>query len=386
MRAPMPQVAFDVTPLLSSRTGIGLAVHEMWHALKGLSEGPDLRPYAFGLRAVEKKAELEEAVTMVRWPTRVLLAAWSRVDRPRFDRPLAGADVVHATNYVVPPTRIPTVVTINDLGFVLDPSSADSVTGRFGAVLRRALDRGVHVHVTTEQVASEVEACFGPGLVASGRVVVIPYGVPRIDEPGPIGDRLAAGLAGRPFVLTLGRQDVRKNLRRLVDAFGLVATDDTKDGAGLCLVLAGPPGADTPAIEAAVARLPNELRDRVLRPGYVTAGERAALMRQARALAYPSLYEGFGFPPLEAMVAETPVLVGRGGAVGEVTGPAAEQVDATDVQDLAAGLRRVVFDETRRSELIEAGRRHAATFTWERTARDLARMYETVARLADPIA
>ncbi len=86
------------------------------------------------------------------------------------------------------------------------------------------------------------------------------------------------------------------------------------------------------------------------------------------------------------MVMGTPVLVGRGGAVGEVAGPAAEQVDATDVQDLAAGLWRVVFDDARRTELIEAGRRHAATFSWERTARDLAAMYESVAPLAGRIA
>jgi glycosyltransferase involved in cell wall biosynthesis len=208
---------------------------------------------------------------------------------------------------------------------------------------------------------------------------VIPYGVPRLDEPGPIGVFLETGLAGRPYVLAMGRQDVRKNLRRLVDAFGLVAVDDTDERPGLCLVIAGPAGADTPAIEAAIGRLPIEIRGRVLRPGYVTSGQRAGLILRARALAYPSLYEGFGFPPLEAMMAGTPVLVGRGGAVGEVAGPAAEQVDATDIQDLAAGLRRVVFDEARRSELIEAGRRHAATFTWERTARDLSAMYRGVA-------
>lgn len=381
MTGLQPRVAFDVTPLLSFRTGIGLAVNEMWHALDTLDGGPRLRPYALGLRAVPERAGLEQTVTVVRWPTRALLAAWSRTDHPRFDRPLAGADVVHATNYVVPPSRIPTVVTINDLGFLIDPSSADSVTGTFAKVLRRALDRGAYAHVTTRQVATEVEEHFGPGLIEAGRVVVVPFGVPGLEAPGPLQGRLAAALGGRPFVVALGRHDARKNLRRLVEAFGLVA-GDASDGSGsgsLCLVLAGPPGADTSAIEAAVGRLPPEVGRRVLVAGPVSAAERTALMGQARALAYPSLYEGFGFPPLEAMIVGTPVLVGRGGAVGEVAGPAAETVDPTDVNDLAGGLRRVVFDEARRAVLIEAGRRHAAGFSWERTARDLTGLYRRLA-------
>jgi alpha-1,3-rhamnosyl/mannosyltransferase len=91
------------------------------------------------------------------------------------------------------------------------------------------------------------------------------------------------------------------------------------------------------------------------------------------------LYEGFGFPPLEAMTVGVPVLVGRGGAVSEVTGPAAEQADPLDVSDLATGLRRVVFDQDRRADLIESGRRHAATYTWERTARGFADLYERLA-------
>jgi glycosyltransferase involved in cell wall biosynthesis len=367
-------VAFDVTPLLTFRTGIGLSVQETWSALKGLDPGPDLMPYALGLRALVNGAGLPAGIRPVRAPTRLLLAMWSRADHPRLTRPLRGADVVHATNYVIPPTRIPTLATINDIGFVLDPSTADSVVATFPALLMRALARGVHLHVTTHQVAKEVDEHFGPGLMSSGRITVVPFGIPPVPTGGPLPDSLAARIKA-PYVLTVGRQESRKNLPRLVQAFGEVGQEE----ADLLLVIAGPEGGGSPALIASIARLAPDLRERVRLVGAVPPSALGALLSGATALAYPSLYEGFGFPPLEAMTLGVPVLVGRGGAVSEVTGPAAEQVNPLDVSDLAAGLRRVVFDEARRAELIASGRRQAATYTWERTARGLADLYERLA-------
>ena len=374
MTVPGPRVAFDVTPLLTFRTGIGNSVQETWAALNGLESGPRLIPYALGLRAKVTGKELPDGIRSVRVPTRLLLAMWSRADHPRLRRPFRGADVIHATNYVIAPSRIPGLATINDIGFVLDPSTADSVVGTFPALLRRALARGVHVHVTTNQVAREVDEHFGPGLISSGRITVIPFGVPPIPPPGPLPDSLAAQV-DVPYVLTVGRHEVRKNLPRLVLAFGEVAQEDPD----LCLIVAGPEGRGTAALEAAIADLPSAPRSRVRLVGPVSPPALSALLAGASALAYPSLYEGFGFPPLEAMTVGVPVLVGSGGAVSEVAGSAAEAVDPLDVSALAAGLRRVVFDQARRTELIESGRKHAATYTWERTAKGFAGLYERLA-------
>jgi glycosyltransferase involved in cell wall biosynthesis len=367
-------VAFDVTPLLTFRTGIGQSVQETWAALNGLDPGPDLIPYALGLRAKVNGAGLPAGIRPVRAPTRLLLAMWSRSDHPGLNRSFRGADVVHATNYVIPPTRIPTLATINDVGFVLDPGSADSVVGTFPALLRRALARGAYVHVTTHQVAAEVDEHFGPGLISSGRITVVPFGIPPVPSGGPLPASLAAQVKA-PYVLAVGRHEPRKNLPRLVHAFGEVAREE----ADLLLVIAGPDGRGTPALTASIADLAPDLRNRVRSVGPVPPAALGTLLAGATALAYPSLYEGFGFPPLEAMTVGVPVLVGRGGAVSEVTGPAAEQVDPLDVSDLAAGLRRVVFDQERRAELIASGRRHAATYTWERTARGFAELYERLA-------
>jgi len=352
-----------------------MSVQEIWSALNRLESGPQLLPYALGLRARVSAGGLPPGIRSVRVPTRLLLATWSRADHPRLRRPFNGADVVHATNYVIAPARIPTLATINDIGFVLDPGTADSVVGTFPALLRRALARGGHVHVTTHQVAAEVDEHFGPGLISSGRITVIPFGIPPLPSPGPWPDSMA-GLVDHPYVLTVARHEPRKNLPRLVQAFGEVGPE----AGDLRLVIAGPDGRGTAAVMAAIAELPAPVRDRVLIVGPVSAPTLSTLLGKAVALAYPSLYEGFGFPPLEAMSVGVPVLVGRGGALSEVAGPAAELADPLDVSDLASGLRRIVFDDTRRAELIESGRRHAATFTWDRTARGLAALY---ARLAN---
>jgi glycosyltransferase involved in cell wall biosynthesis len=368
-------VALDVTPLVGFRTGIGLSVQEMWAALRARADGPALIPYVLGLRAPVRPPGLPEGVRTIRFPTRVLLAAWSRQDRPSLDRWLRGADVVHATNFVTGPSRRPTLTTINDIGFVLDPSSANSVVATFGSVLRRALARGAHVHVTTQHVGGEVEEHFGPGLLGAGRISVVPFGIPPLGPSGPLPPAVRGFLAGEPYVLAIGQAERRKNLPMLVAAFSQVAAQHRT----LRLVLAGPPGPDSPAVARAVAALTPEIGARVLVAGPVSGPVRRSLLEGAALLAYPSLYEGFGFPPLEAMQAGVPVLASRVGAVLEVAGPAAELADPRDVDDLAAGLRRLVEDEGRRLELIASGKRHAASFTWQATADGLSDLYRRLA-------
>jgi glycosyltransferase involved in cell wall biosynthesis len=283
--------------------------------------------------------------------------------------------VVHATNFVTGPSRRPTLTTINDIGFVLDPSSADPVVARFAPVLRRALARGAHVHVTTHQVGNEVEEHFGPGLLAEGRITVVPFGIPPLGSAGPLPASLQDFLAGEPYVLAIGRAERRKNFPMLVSAFCRVAGENPR----VRLVLAGPDGPDSSSVRFAVAALPTRLADRIFLAGPVSGPVRRALLEGAAVLAYPSRYEGFGFPPLEAMQAGIPVLASRAAAVVEVAGPAAELADPGDADDLAAGLLRLLNDTDRRRQLIEAGKRHAASFSWQTTAAGLIELYRRLA-------
>jgi glycosyltransferase involved in cell wall biosynthesis len=176
-------------------------------------------------------------------------------------------------------------------------------------------------------------------------------------------------------VLAIGRAERRKNLPTLVAAFARVAGADSD----LRLVVAGPDGPDSPAVRAAVAALPPRVADRVCLAGPVSDPVRRTLLDGAFALAYPSRYEGFGFPPLEAMQAGIPVIASRTGAIEEVAGPAAELADPESADEWAAALQRLLVDPDRRADLIDAGRRHAATFSWQATAAGLASLYRRLA-------
>jgi glycosyltransferase involved in cell wall biosynthesis len=308
-------------------------------------------------------------------PTRAALAAWEHVDWPRARRLTRGADVVHATNFVVPPSEVPAIVTVHDTFFARQPDAVTGVVRSFGVVLRRALQAGVWVHATTEAVGAEVEERMAPGLRASGRLVVAPWGVPALPDDRNLASDVEALVHGHPFVLAIGTLEPRKNLRRLVAAFGEVAGEDPD----LLLVLVGPSGPAADEITETIDALDPGVRTRVVRTGPVDDSTRAGLLERAAVLAYPSLYEGFGFPPLEAMAVGTPVVAGRSAPVEEVLGGDARFVDPLDVNDIAAGLHETLTGGPEVDERRAGGKARANAYTFERTASILARAY---ARLA----
>jgi len=206
-----------------------------------------------------------------------------------------------------------------------------------------------------------------------GRVRVVHPGVPDLPELAPaeaatLRDRLLPATTERYF-LAVGTAEPRKDLPGLVRAFGALA-DHHRD---LSLVLAGPPGwgedALTSAIEASSAR------DRIVRTGWVDPRDLAALLMGAAVLVYPSLYEGFGFPPLQAMRAGVPVVATRAGSLGEVLGDAARFVEPGDHDALAEAMEACLADDELRARLIRVGKVHAAKFTWEACGAGLESLY-----------
>jgi glycosyltransferase involved in cell wall biosynthesis len=370
-----PTVAIDVTPLLGARSGVGIATAELVAALHALQAGPDLVPYTLSARARLHRGDVPAETRFVPIPARVLLAAWARTDAPRVDRWLRPARVLHATNYLAPPSRLPTLVSVYDCSFVRYPELCTPEVRAFEPIVRRAIRRGATVHTGSAFVADEIEELFGAPLRATGRLVVIPLGVPALGDASTMPADLSARIAGRPFVLAIGTIEPRKNFAHLVYAFDTLAARHPD----LCLVIAGNDGPGRAAVDSAIARLPEAARSRVVLAGAVTDSARRALLERAAVLAYPSIYEGFGFPVLEAMTAGVPVVTARAGAIPEVAGDAAVLVEPTDEGALARELEHVIVDDATRAELIGRGRDRVRAFSWDDTARALVSCYRRLA-------
>lgn len=364
-------VALDATPLVGARTGIGAFTAAL---LEHLAHRPDLSLTAYGLtwrgrRDLATAVPAGVAVTRRPMAARPLRVAWQRAGGPALEWWTGPVDVVHGTNFVVPPTAgAASVVTVHDLTPLHYPELCDAATLVFPAMVRRALARGAWVHTHSRFVADEVVQHLG---APAERVVAVPAGVPAVPEADPeVGRRLAGS---ERYVLALGTVEPRKDLPLLVQAFDAVA------GArpGVRLVLAGPDGWGAEALAGAVARAHHH--DRIVRLGWVDERSRAGLLRGAAVLAYPSRYEGFGFPPLEGMAAGVPVVATTAGSLPEVLGDAATLVPVGDVDALAGALADLLDDPARRRRHVAAGHRRAAAYRWEDTAAGVARVYRRAA-------
>jgi glycosyltransferase involved in cell wall biosynthesis len=366
-------VAVDATPLLGFPTGIGAFCEG---ALGAMGSRPGLDVTAFAVswrrrRDIDARLPVGVAARQRAMPARPLHALWARIDLPPLEWFIGDADVVHGTNFVVPPTRrAASVMSVHDLTPVRHPELCDAATLAYPGLIRRALSRGAWVHTDSAYVAGEVVAAFGAD---PARVRVVHPGVPEL----PVLDDAEAAAARASvlpswterYCLAVGTAEPRKDLPGLVRAFSVVASAHP----GLSLVLAGPPGWGEDALAAAVAASP--VRERIVRTGWVSPRDLAALLSGATVLAYPSLYEGFGFPPLQAMRAGVPVVATGAGSLREVLGDGALLVDPGNHEELAQALDACLGDEALRDRLVAAGESRAARFTWEGCAAGLEALY-----------
>jgi glycosyltransferase involved in cell wall biosynthesis len=352
-------VAVDAGPLHGPLSGVGMAT-------RGLLEGLRAQPSVDVLRYVlSARAALQPGVRRLPLPAGIAHRVWSRASLPRVDRWVRPAQVIHGTNYVVPPSRLPRLVSVYDCWFLRHPESVGAVVARAGQVLRRAVRDGAAVHASSEATATEVRTLLG-----TTRVHVVRLGAP--DTPSGTEARPVPALAERRFVLALGTTERRKNLPALVRAFDRLPVELATD-----LVIAGGDGDDLPAIADAVRNMSR--RDVVHLLGRVDDPTKTWLLANAAVLAYPSLDEGFGFPLLEAMAAGAPIVASRAGSIPEVAGDAALLVDPGDEEGLTAALARVLTDESDRARLIACGHEQVARFRWEETAKAMAALYHALA-------
>jgi glycosyltransferase involved in cell wall biosynthesis len=372
------RVAVDLTSFLTPRTGVGVFATEIVERL-ARRDDVELTAFAVTWRGRGRLAELVPpgvAVVDRPMPARPLRELWKRTDLPRVDAWLGrGHDVVWGPNFVVPPTRAAALVTVHDLTPVRFPQLANAATLAYPPLIRRAIARGAWIHTPSEFVRDEVVAELG---APPERVVAIHHGVrataPATDPEGADAGRRLAG--GDRYVLAVGTVEPRKDLPGLVAAFDELAGED---GLGdLRLVIAGPDGWGADALTATVAAARH--RDRVVRLGWVSEEDRQALLRGAAAYCFPSVYEGFGLPPLEAMSAGVPVVATRAGAVPEVCRDGADLVPVGDTAALSEALRRVLTDAAHRDALVTRGRTVAAGYRWDNAAEAFADLFRRLVK------
>jgi glycosyltransferase involved in cell wall biosynthesis len=336
------RIAFDVSPLSRPRTGVG---NYVLCSLRGLVEnGADV--VAFAPVSARGKRNVEAALGDLNVDRRLPVlpaahawrTAWSRAGRPVAERWLGAFDVLHFSDWMYPPQRDGVrATTIHDLVPLRFPEWTHGRTVRMHAAKYAHAARTADVLLCNSGfTAREVEELLG----VEPRRTSVAHPAPA-DVFRPDGERADLG---RPYVLTVATLEPRKNLDTLLAAHALL-------GADLALAVVGAAG---------WGAQPQLDRDGVIRLGYVDDDELARLYRGAEVFAYPSRFEGFGIPLLEAMASGTPVVASSHASLDEAAGDAALRADADSPEAWAAALEAA---RARRGELVDRGRAHAARFS-----------------------
>jgi glycosyltransferase involved in cell wall biosynthesis len=307
-----------------------------------------------------------------RWMTIIWQRLNLKVPVEWFGGPL---DIFHAPDFVLPPVRrARTVLTVHDLAFLLYPECADThLRDYLMAAVPRSVRSASFVVADSENTRNDVICLLG---AAPDRTAVVPGGVePRFRPAAPeaIAElRQRLGLEA-PFVLSVGMMEPRKNWQGLIQAYSRARARHKLPHQ---LVLAGPRGWLWESIIEERDRSP--FRNDVLFVGFVPDADLPTLYSAADVFAFPSFYEGFGLPPLEAMACGTPVVVADAASLPEVVGDAALKVPPDDLEGLADALAALLLDEDLRGKMRQAAVERAATFTWPRAAERLLELYRQV--------
>jgi len=287
-------------------------------------------------------------------------------------------DIFHAPDFVAPATRARLIITVHDLSFLVMPECAEAGLRRYlTATLPRSAKRADLILADSEATRHDIITYLG---IAAARVRVVYGGVDARFRPVALDEAARAallqrvGLPDAPFVLAVSRLEPRKNFVRLIEAFSQLVTAGYPHN----LAISGRKGWLYQPIFAAAERVNAQYGQRVFFLDHVSDADLPTLYSSCAAFAYPSLYEGFGLPPLEAMACGSPVLAANVSSLPEVVGDASLLVSPTDTDAIADGLRRLLDDEPLRAELRQRGPQQAAKFTWERAAEGVLAAYRDV--------
>jgi glycosyltransferase involved in cell wall biosynthesis len=284
-----------------------------------------------------------------------------------------GLDVFHSPDFIPPrKTRYKCVITVHDLNFLVYPHFLTSDAARYYGQIDQAVRRADRIIAVSESTRRDIVRLIG---APENKISVIYEGANPIFRPLDNKEELREGLRQKygfsgDFILFVSTIEPRKNIPTLIRAFRQLLDDYHLDAS---LVLAGREGWKVDEVFATIEEL--KVEDRVFCLGRVPTADLVSLYNTARAFAFPSFYEGFGLPPLEAMACGTPVVVSNVSSLPEVVGDAGLMVDPEEVEELTVALWRLMSDEDLRKDLIDKGLRRASRFSHEKMARETLAVY-----------
>jgi glycosyltransferase involved in cell wall biosynthesis len=349
---------------------VAVTLEQLWHAVPGgtatsilrtleaMADVPGVEPV--GVAAMHRASprppfQPPVGVRHLPLPRLALYEAWHRLRRPAVQLVTGRVDVVHATTFAIPPKRSPLVVTVHDLAFLRTPEHFSRRGNAFFRCGLELVQRDADLVLVPSQATWD--DCVHAGVPAQ-RLRLVPWGVTALDVTADDVARVRRQVGvSRPYVMWCGTLEPRKNVRTLLEAYQLLLGSSDVD-----LVMVGPQGWGDAGTEA-LERLPP---GRVHTTGFVSDTDLHALYAGARAFCYPSMWEGFGMPVLEAMAHGVPVVTSTGTPMAELVGDAGLAVDPRDVEAVAGALRRVMGEG--RNGYAERSLSRAATFTWRRAA------------------
>jgi glycosyltransferase involved in cell wall biosynthesis len=372
------RLTLDYTPAIQQHAGIGRYTDELTRALLNLGTGDILRLFYIDPLGRAPAAPLDQLPRrMLRqanktWRLKVLLSSF--LYRPLDQLIEPATDVFHATDHLLPPLRhARSVFTLHDLTFLKFPEVHLPLNRWYSRLMvPRGLRAATAVIAVSDCTKRDAVTAYG---LPADRIRVIHLGVDarfRPIDPVAVADiRVRYHLPAR-YILAVGTIEPRKNLTTLLHAY-VELREQVPD---LDLVIAGKRGWRADAFFDRLREL--GLADRVVFPGFVPDDDLPAVYSSAAVLAFPSIYEGFGLPVLEAMACGTPVVCSSTSSLPEIATEAGILVFPEDTRGWVQALHRVVADESLRHDLRQRGLQRAARFTWEATARQTHAVYEEV--------
>jgi len=376
------KIAIDSSALAINRSsGLAQVVQNLIQNIPRVDASNQLNLYLNYFKTKTTKAELYFPCTVshiLRLPRR-LVNIWWNFGWPPFESYLKGIDIFHSLHINIPPTKkTKTILTVHDCRYLAYPGLyKDYEVAMYRHQMETSLKRVDMLVAVSEFTRLEIAKYFA---FPEDRIRTIHNGFsPNFIKKGCNGEKIGRFLKKHNipqlYLLYIGVLDPRKNLSRLIEA---LAVCRKKSKVFPDLVLIGI--SYNQWVKSDQARKAQELGifDNIHVGGIVEKDILCGLTKSALALCYPSLYEGFGFPPLEAMSLGVPVLAGKSSSIPEITEDAACLVDPESVDDIAQGLNRLVYDSDYRQSLIELGYRQITKFSWDKAAGEYLSLYEEV--------